>query len=139
MGMNKKRRSAAMDCTPHTTLELQSNLQRTPGISIWTSIANEVHFRKSVRHFCRILGNIQYYGSRHIEWVKLKYATHARRGYKKSCKFWLELTIEQDEKKKEEFTPKELREMEKLIHQHREMLLEQLDIFQGKPVTAIRL
>ena len=80
------------------------------------------------------------YGSDIHETRRHIHVTHARRGYKKSCKFWLEPDIEPDEKKKGEFTSKELREIEKLIHQHKDMLLEQLDKFyQGKPVTAIRL
>ncbi|MFP4342003.1 MAG: DUF4160 domain-containing protein [Cyclobacteriaceae bacterium] len=80
------------------------------------------------------------YGSDIHETRRHIHITHARRGYKKSCKFWLEPEIQIDENKKGEFTSKELKEIEKLIHEHKGLLLQQLDEFyKGKPVTAIRL
>jgi hypothetical protein len=80
------------------------------------------------------------YGSDIHETRRHIHITHARRGYKKSCKFWLEPEIQIDENKKGEFTNKELREIEKLIHEHKELLLQQLEKFyKGKQVTAIRL
>ena len=80
------------------------------------------------------------YGSDIHETRRHIHITHARRGYKKSCKFWLEPEIQIDENKKGEFTQKELREIEKLIHEHKELLLQQLEEFyKGKQVTAIRL
>lgn len=80
------------------------------------------------------------YGSDIHETRRHIHITHARRGYKKSCKFWLEPEIQIDENKKGEFNSKELREIEKLIHEHRELLLQQLEEFyKGKQVNAIRL
>jgi hypothetical protein len=80
------------------------------------------------------------YGSDIHETRRHIHITHARRGYKKSCKFWLEPEIQIDENKKGEFTQKELREIEKLIYEHKELLLQQLkEFYKGKPVTAIRL
>ena len=80
------------------------------------------------------------YGSDIHETRRHIHITHARRGYKKSCKFWLEPDIQVDENKKGEFSNKEVREIEKLIHEHRELLLQQLEEFyKGKQVTAIRL
>lgn len=67
------------------------------------------------------------------------HCTYAQRGFKKACKFWLEPNIELDPNKKGDFTEKELNEIRKLIVEHREVLLEQLDAFyELKPVKAIR-
>ncbi len=60
-------------------------------------------------------------------------------GYKKSCKFWLEPEIEIDHNKKGNFTAIELKEIEKIIQENKELILQQLDLFySGKPVKAIR-
>ena len=60
-------------------------------------------------------------------------------GYKKSCKFWLEPEIELDENKKGDFSAIELREIERLIEENKEVILQQLNLFYaGKPVKSIR-
>ena len=65
--------------------------------------------------------------------------TYVQRGYKISCKFWLEPEIELDVNKKGKFSETELNEMRKLIIENKEVILEQLDLFyEGKPVKAIR-
>ncbi len=80
------------------------------------------------------------YGSDIHETRRHIHVTHTRRGYKKSCKFWLEPEIQIDENKTGEFSTKELGEIEKLIEEHKEVLLQQLDEFYtGNRVTAIRL
>ena len=67
------------------------------------------------------------------------HVTYAQRGYKVSCKFWLEPEVELDENKTGEFTEKELNEIRKMIIENKEVILEQLDLFyQGKPVKAIK-
>lgn len=80
------------------------------------------------------------YGSDINEARRHIHVTHARRGYKKSCKFWLEPEVQLDENKQGEFSNKELREIEKLIQEHQALIRQQLEEFyKGKPVTAIRL
>lgn len=80
------------------------------------------------------------YGSDINETRRHIHVTYAQRGYKKSCKFWLEPDIQLDENKRGEFTNKELRDIEKLIQEHKEVLLQQLEEFyKGNQVTAIRL
>ncbi len=67
------------------------------------------------------------------------HVTYAQRGYKVSCKFWLEPETELDVNKRGEFSETELNEIRKLIIENKEVILEQLDLFyQGKPVKAIR-
>ena len=81
-----------------------------------------------------IYGSDVYESRRHV------HITHARKGDKKSCKFWLEPEIALDENKKGEFTTKELNEIEKLLHTHKNALLQQLEKFYNREkVTAIRL
>lgn len=61
-------------------------------------------------------------------------------GYKKSCKFWLEPNVEQDENKKGSFSIIELREIEKLIENNKEIILQQLNLFYaGNAVKSIRI
>jgi hypothetical protein len=80
------------------------------------------------------------YGSDLIEERKHIHVTYARRGFKRSCKFWLEPDIELVENKKGEFTEKELNEIKKLIKIHQRTLLDQLALFyENKEVKAIRL
>jgi len=68
------------------------------------------------------------------------HVTYARKGFKRSCKFWLEPNIELVESKKGDFTQKELKEIEKLIQKHQRTLLDQLALFyENKDVKAIRL
>ena len=60
-------------------------------------------------------------------------------GFKKSCKFWLEPTIELDENKRGNFTDLELREIAKLIDENKELILQQLSMFyKGKQVKSIK-
>lgn len=67
------------------------------------------------------------------------HCTYAYRGFKKSCKFWLEPEIESDTNKTGGFTDKELNEIKKLIEENKDILVKQLDSFyQGIPVKAIR-
>ena len=68
------------------------------------------------------------------------HVTHARRGYKKACKFWLEPEIKLDKNKKGDYTGTELKEIEKLVHQYKEIILGQLELFYNNgQVKAIRL
>ena len=65
--------------------------------------------------------------------------TYAHRGFKRSCKFWLEPEVELDEKKKGNFTDIELKEVEKLVKENQNILLKQLELFYtNKQVKAIR-
>lgn len=67
------------------------------------------------------------------------HVTFSHRGFKRACKFWLEPKIGLDENKKGDFSQVELSEIEKLVIEHKEILLEQLELFYGnKPVKAIR-
>ena len=67
------------------------------------------------------------------------HVTHARRGYKRSCKFWLEPKVELDENKTGYFTDQELNEIEQLVNENKEILLSQLEIFyKQQPLKAIR-
>lgn len=79
------------------------------------------------------------YGSDINEKRKHIHCTYAHRGYKKSCKFWLEPRIELDTNKTGDFTERELKEIEALVVEHKTTLLTQLDIFySGLEVKAIR-
>lgn len=80
------------------------------------------------------------YGSDVYETRRHIHVTYANRGYKQSCKFWLEPEITVDPNKTGEFTSKELRDIEKLIRENKDLLLSQLDKFYNQErVTAIRL
>jgi len=79
------------------------------------------------------------YGSDIFERRKHIHCTYAHRGYKKSCKFWLEPDIELDINKTGDFTEKELREIQQLIEDNKDILLQQLERFyNNEPVKAIR-
>ncbi len=67
------------------------------------------------------------------------HVTHNVAGHKKSCKFWLEPKVEVDSSKKGNFTDIELREIEKLIKENKDIILRQLNLFyNGKPVKSVR-
>lgn len=67
------------------------------------------------------------------------HCTYAHKGFKQSCKFWLEPEIELDEHKTGGFTQQELNEIKKLIVENKEVLLSQLERFyKGEQVKAIR-
>ena len=67
------------------------------------------------------------------------HVTYNVAGYKKSCKFWLEPSIEVDENKKGEFNDLELTEIKKLIEENKGTILQQLNLFYtDEPVKAIR-
>jgi hypothetical protein len=79
------------------------------------------------------------YGSDIHEKRRHIHVTYAQRGYKTSCKFWMEPKIELDENKKGSFTEIELKEIQRLITDNKELLLSQLELFyKGNPVKAIR-
>ncbi len=68
------------------------------------------------------------------------HVTFSHKGFKKSCKFWLEPKIELDENKKGDFSNKELKEIEKLIIKYKKQLLEQLEKFyNGKKIKSIKI
>ena len=68
------------------------------------------------------------------------HCTYAHKGFKRSCKFWLEPAVELDTNKTGDFTEKELNEIKLLIIEHKEILLAQLDCFYNhEQVKAIRL
>jgi hypothetical protein len=80
------------------------------------------------------------YGSDINELRRHVHCTYAHKGFKRSCKFWLEPVVELDESKSGDFTEKELNEIRSLILQHKEILIGQLDQFYNKEqVKAIRL
>lgn len=67
------------------------------------------------------------------------HVTNNYRGFKRSCKFWLEPEISLDENNKAGFSERELKEIELLIHENKNNLLKQLDLFyKGENVKAIR-
>jgi hypothetical protein len=71
---------------------------------------------------------------------KYIHVTYSQRGYKNSCKFWLDPEIELDENKKGDFTKKELLEIKKRIKDNKELLLLQLEkFFNLEKVKAIQL
>ncbi|WP_423147592.1 DUF4160 domain-containing protein [Rubrolithibacter danxiaensis] len=79
------------------------------------------------------------YGSDIYEIRKHIHVTYSYRGFKRSCKFWLEPLIELDKNKKGDFSDKELLEIENLIMEHKELLLKQLELFySNQSVKAIR-
>ncbi len=80
------------------------------------------------------------YGSDIYENRKHIHVTYAHKGFKNSCKIWLEPALELDEKKKGDFSEKELNEILKLTKTYKQTLLDQLSLFyQQKEVKAIRL
>jgi len=67
------------------------------------------------------------------------HVTYNYRGFKRSCKFWLEPDISLDENNRADFSNQELREIEILIKEHKNSLMSQLDLFyKGENVKAIR-
>ena len=67
------------------------------------------------------------------------HVTHNVAGYKKSCKFWLEPVVELDENKRGDFSEIELREIKRLIEEHKELILQQLKFFYaGQIVKSIK-
>jgi hypothetical protein len=79
------------------------------------------------------------YGSDINEVRRHIHVTYNQRGFKRSCKFWLELYIALDENKKGNFNDRELLEIEKLIEEHKTILLEQLEhYYNNQKVKAIR-
>lgn len=79
------------------------------------------------------------YGSDIFESRRHIHVTYAQRGYKKSCKFWMEPNIELEESKAGDFSQTELNEIRKLIIEHKDVILQQLDLFYKRQVvTAIR-
>lgn len=80
------------------------------------------------------------YSSDIYEKRKHIHVTYSRRGYKKACKFWIDPEIELDENKKGNFTKAELNEITKLVYEHKDKILEQLELFYNKKqVKSIRL
>ena len=79
------------------------------------------------------------YGSDIHETRKHIHVTYNRKGFKRSCKFWLEPEIHLDENKKGDFSKKEIAGIEKLISVNKGILLGQLDLFYNRQtVKAIR-
>lgn len=67
------------------------------------------------------------------------HVTYAHRGFKRSCKFWLEPDIQLDASKRGDFSEKELNEIKRLILENKETLMNQLELFyKNLPVKAIR-
>jgi hypothetical protein len=80
------------------------------------------------------------YGTDIYEVRKHIHCTYAYKGFKRSCKFWLEPVIESDNNKTGDFTERELNEIKQLITEHKEIILEQLERFyNNEQVKAIRL
>jgi len=68
------------------------------------------------------------------------HVTYSHKGFKNSCKFWLEPDIELDTNKTGDFSKKELAEIENLVNTHKELLFEQLNKFHnGETVKSIKL
>jgi len=79
------------------------------------------------------------YGSDIYELRKHVHVTYNHRGFKRSCKFWLETEVSLDENKKGDFTDKEIREIADLIQENKQILLAQLELFYTyQQVKAIR-
>jgi hypothetical protein len=79
------------------------------------------------------------YGTDIYEIRKHIHVTYAQRGYKRSCKFWLEPEVILDESKSGDFNQTELNEISRLIIEHKDVILEQLNLFYlHKNVKAIR-
>jgi hypothetical protein len=79
------------------------------------------------------------YGSDIHEKRKHVHVTYSHRGFKRSCKFWLEPSVELEATKRGDFNDRELNEISKLIVEHKELLLSQLDLFyNNQQVKAIR-
>jgi hypothetical protein len=79
------------------------------------------------------------YGTDIFEQRRHVHVTYAHRGYKKACKFWLEPEVALDLNKKGDFGPAEINEIRKLVIEHKDLILQQLNLFyNGQPVTAIR-
>lgn len=79
------------------------------------------------------------YGTDIYETRKHIHVTYSHRGFKRACKFWLEPELALDHGKRGNFSEKELNEIKKLIADHKEILLKQLDLFyELKPIKAIR-
>ena len=79
------------------------------------------------------------YGSDFNEKRKHIHVTYAYSGFKRSCKFWLEPTIELDRNKKGDFSETELNEIKKLIEENKSILISQLELFyKNESVKAIR-
>lgn len=79
------------------------------------------------------------YGSDIYEIRKHVHVTYSHRGFKRSCKFWLEPDIQLDVSMQGDFSEKELNEIKHLIIEHKETLLNQLELFYNNlPVKAIR-
>jgi hypothetical protein len=79
------------------------------------------------------------YGSDIFESRRHIHVTYAQRGYKNSCKFWLEPEVKLDESKSGDFSQTELNEIRKLIIEHKGLILQQLDLFYKQQVVkAIR-
>jgi hypothetical protein len=80
------------------------------------------------------------YGSDINEQRRHIHCTYAYKGFKRSCKFWLQPEVELDENKAGDFTDKELNEIKNLVVVNKKLLLAQLERFyNGEPVKAIRL
>jgi hypothetical protein len=79
------------------------------------------------------------YGTDIYEKRKHIHVTYSHRGYKRACKFWLDPEITLDTNKKGDFNESELNEIKKLIIEHKELLIGQLELFySNQPVKAIR-
>ncbi|MBX2897154.1 MAG: DUF4160 domain-containing protein [Cyclobacteriaceae bacterium] len=79
------------------------------------------------------------YGTDIYEKRKHIHVTYAHRGYKRACKFWLDPEITLDTNKKGDFSESEFNEIKKLIIEHKELLINQLELFySNQPVKAIR-
>jgi len=79
------------------------------------------------------------YGSDIYETRKHVHVTYAHRGFKRSCKCWLEPEVEFDVSKQGDFSTRELNEIRHLILEHKNTLLQQLELFyKNVPVKAIR-
>ena len=79
------------------------------------------------------------YGTDIYEKRKHVHVTYAHRGFKRACKFWLEPELSLDPEKKGDFSETELSEIKRLIDVHKDILLNQLELFYNKKtVKAIR-
>ncbi len=79
------------------------------------------------------------YGSDVFEKRRHIHVTYNHRGFKRSCKFWLEPKVELETNKIGDFKEHELTAIKKLIIDNKEILMKQLDLFyDNKPIKAIR-
>ncbi|MFN0049589.1 MAG: DUF4160 domain-containing protein [Cytophagales bacterium] len=80
------------------------------------------------------------YGSDINELRRHIHAIYVRKGYKSSCKFWLEPDILLDKNKRGDFTEKQLKEIEDINQKNEPLLMDLLNKFYNQDkIEAVRI